>query len=53
VGNHFHIIQIPFDVQIDQETGFAHIYHIFSHFEKTIKEYSGKEMTEMTLARFE
>jgi hypothetical protein len=52
-SNHFHITQIPFDVQVDQTTGFACIYHIFIQFEKTIRDYSSKEITEMTLARFE
>jgi hypothetical protein len=53
LGNHFHITQIPFDVQVDQTTGFVYIYHIFIQFEKTIRDYSSKEITEMTLARFE
>jgi hypothetical protein len=52
-GNHFYITQIPFDMQVDQTTGFACIYHIFIQFEKTIRDYSSKEITEMTLARFE
>jgi hypothetical protein len=48
LGNQFHLTQLPFDVQVDTTTNFAHIYHIMLHFEKPIKDYVSSEIIEMT-----
>jgi hypothetical protein len=50
-GQQFHLTQIPFDVQIDIDTGLALTYQIFVHFEKPTKEYVSAKITQLTAAR--
>jgi hypothetical protein len=51
LGQQFYIMQIPFDVQVDADTGLALTYQILVHFEKPTKEYVSAEITQLTAAR--
>jgi hypothetical protein len=51
LGQQFHITQIPFDVQVDVDTGLALTYQILVHFDKPTKEYVSAEITQLTAAR--
>jgi hypothetical protein len=33
-GHYFHLTQVPSDIEINTETGFAFVYHILLNFEK-------------------
>jgi hypothetical protein len=50
-GQQFHLIQIPFDVQINVEIRLALTYQIMIHFEKPLKDYVSAEITQLTAAR--
>jgi hypothetical protein len=52
-SNQFHLIQLPFDVQVDTATNFAYIYHVMLHFEKPIKHYFSGEIIEITSTHFQ
>jgi hypothetical protein len=47
----FHLMQIPFDIQVDADTGLALMYQILVHFEKPTKEYVSAEITQLTATR--
>ena len=51
-GHHYHITQVPSDVEIDVNTGFAKVYHILLNFEKPSTAYTSQEMVDMASARF-
>jgi hypothetical protein len=50
-GQHYHLTQIPFDAEIVPETGYAKTYQILLHFEKTLRDYSSKEISELIAAQ--
>ena len=52
-GQQYHLIQIPFDVEIDSLTGYARTYQILLHFEKPLKPYTSKEIVELVTKRFQ
>ena len=49
----YHLTQIPFDVVLDNLTGYALTYQILLHFEKTLQAYTSKEVVDMVLERCE
>ena len=51
-GHHYHITQVPSDVEVDPNTGFALVYHILLNFEKPTTAYSSQEVVNLTEARF-
>jgi hypothetical protein len=53
LGQQFHLTQILFDAEFDAGTGYAKTYLILLQFEKTIKEYTSKEVAELTSAQFQ
>jgi hypothetical protein len=50
-GQHYHLMQIPFDAEIVLETGYAKTYQILLHFEKPLRDYSSKEISELAVAQ--
>ena len=52
-GHHYHLTQIPSEVEINTQTGFALVYHILLNFEKPTIAYNSQEITDMTKARFQ
>ena len=50
-GQYYHLTQIPFDYEIVLETKYAKTYQILLHFEKTLRVYSSKEVTELITAQ--
>jgi hypothetical protein len=52
-GHHFHLTQIPFDVEVNPQTGFALVYHILLNFAKPTTIYNSKEIIDMTKERFQ
>ena len=52
-GHHYHLTQVPSDIEINTQTGFALVYHILLNFEKPTISYSSQEVTDMTKARFQ
>jgi hypothetical protein len=52
-GHHFHLTQIPLDVDVNPQTGFALVYHILLNFAKPTTTYNSKEIIVMTKERFQ
>jgi hypothetical protein len=52
-GQHLHLTQIPFDAEIDVETGYAKSYQLLLHFERTQQDYSSKEVSKMAATQFQ
>jgi hypothetical protein len=52
-GHHFHLTQIPSDVEVNPQTGFALVYHILLNFAKPTTTYNSKEIIDMTKERFQ
>lgn len=52
-GQHYHLIQIPFDIEIDQETGLALKYQIFLQFEKPTVAYIGEAITNLAKTKLQ
>jgi hypothetical protein len=50
--HYYHITQVPSDIEIDTNTGFALVYHILLNFEKPSTSYTSQEIVDMTTARF-
>jgi hypothetical protein len=50
-GQHYHLTQVPFDIAINPKIGYALVYQIFLHFEKTSIAYSGDSIIILTKAR--
>ena len=53
LGQHYHLIQIPFDIEVDQETRLTCVYQIFLHFEKSKTTYTGDAIIVLTKDRFQ
>ena len=51
-GHHYHITQLPSDIEIDTNIGFALVYHILLNFEKPSTPYTNQEIVDLTTARF-
>jgi hypothetical protein len=51
--HHFHLTQVPSDVEVNPQTGFALLYHILLNFAKPSIIYSSQEITDMTKERFQ
>jgi hypothetical protein len=51
-GQHYHLIQIPYDIEIDQETGLALVYQIFLQFEKPTIAYIRETITNLAKLDF-
>ena len=39
-GHHYHLTQVPSDIEVNTQTGFALVYHIFLNFEKPTTTYN-------------
>jgi hypothetical protein len=52
-GQHYHLTQIPFDIEIDPATGLALVYKIFLHFEKPKTAYIGEAIVNLAKERFQ
>ena len=52
-GHHYHLTQVPSDIEVNTQTGFALVYHILLNFEKPTTTYNSQEITDMTKARFQ
>ena len=50
-GHHYHLTQVPSDIEVNTHTGFALVYHILLNFEKPTTVYTSHEITDMTKAR--
>jgi hypothetical protein len=52
-GHHFHLTQLPLDVEVNPQTSFVLVYHILLNFAKLATTYSSQELTDMTKERFQ
>ena len=52
-GHHYHLMQVPSEVEVNIQIGFALVYYILLNFEKPNVAYSSQEITDMTKARFQ
>jgi hypothetical protein len=52
-GHHYHLTQVPSDIDINTSTGFPLVYHILLNFEKPSIAYTSLEVIEMTKTRFQ
>jgi hypothetical protein len=52
-SHHFHLIQVPSDIDVNPATGFALVYHILLNFEKPTVTYTSHEITVMTQTKLE
>jgi hypothetical protein len=52
-GHHFHLTQVPTNVEVNPQTGFALVYHILMNSAKPSIVYNSQEVIAMTKARFQ
>ena len=52
-GYHFHLTQVPSDIEVNPDTGFALVYQILLNFEKPTTAYTSQEIIDMTQARLQ
>jgi hypothetical protein len=52
-SHHYHLTQVPSDIDINIDTSFALVYHILLNFEKPSIAYKSLEIIEMSKARFQ
>jgi hypothetical protein len=52
-GHHHHLTQVPSNVEINPNTGFALVYQILLNFEKPTIAYSSQEIIDMTKTRLQ
>jgi hypothetical protein len=52
-GHHYHLTQVPSEIEVNTQTSFALVYHILLNFEKPTTAYNSQEITEMTITRFQ
>ena len=50
-GQHFNIIQIPFEVETDPKTGLSYNYQVAIYFEKPSRHYTHEEVLTLTQTR--
>jgi hypothetical protein len=53
LGQYYHLTQIPFVIDIDQETGLVLVYQIFLYFEKPTIVYTRETTTNLAKTRFQ
>ena len=51
-GHHYHITQVPSNIEIDTNIGFALVYYILLNFEKPSTSYTSQEIVDLTMAKF-
>jgi hypothetical protein len=51
-GDHFHLTQVPSNIEVNPQTSFALVYHILLNFAKPSIIYNSQEIIDMTKARF-
>ena len=51
-GHHYHLTQVPSNIEVNSQTSFALVYHILLNFEKPTTTYNSQEIIEMMKARF-
>ena len=51
-SHHYHIMQVPLDIEININTAFALVYHILLYFEKPSTSYTSQEIVDLTTTRF-
>ena len=52
-GQQYHLTQVPFNMETDEETGFALVYNILFHFEKPATCYTGEDIIILTRERLD
>ena len=52
-GHHYHLTQVPSNIEVNTQRGFALVYHILLNFEKPTTTYNSQEIIDMTKARFQ
>jgi hypothetical protein len=52
-GHHYHLTQVPSNVEINPNTGFALVYQILLNFEKPTIAYTSQEIIDMTKTRLQ
>jgi hypothetical protein len=52
-GHHFHLTQVPSNVEVNPQTSFVLVYHILLNFAKPSITYSSQEITNMTKERLQ
>ena len=52
-GHHYHLTQVPSDVEINPNTGFALVYQILLNFEKPTIAYTNQEIIDMNKTRLQ
>jgi hypothetical protein len=52
-GHHFHLTQVPAEVEVNPQTGFALVYHLLLNFAKPSIVYTSQEVIDMTKARLQ
>jgi hypothetical protein len=50
-GQHFNITQLPFEVEVDPNTGLSYDYQVAIYFQKPTKQYTHEEILSLTQAR--
>jgi hypothetical protein len=50
-GHHYHLTQVPLDVEINPNTSFALVYYILLNFEKSTIAFTSQEIIDMTKTR--
>ena len=50
-GQHFNITQLPFEVEVDPDTGLSYDYQVAIYFQKPSKQYTHEEILKLTQAR--
>jgi len=53
IGQHYHLTQIPFDVEMDNTTGYALVYQLVLHYSKPKKDYTSATIVKMTIERLQ
>ena len=53
LGKQYHLIQIPFDVEVNNLTGYARMYQILLHFKKPLKPYTSRKIVELVTKNFQ
>ena len=50
-GQHFNITQLPFEVEVDPDTGLSYDYQVAIYFQRPTKQYTHEEILKLTQAR--
>ena len=52
-GHHYHLTQVPLDIEVNTQIDFVLVYHVFLNFEKPTASYNSQEIIDMTKTRFQ